>query len=259
LKLFISALLLSFAFIGSSQAANQCHAGFNYGVIIEANRVRITEHGKTFIQINNNQQLFVNGREINLSAEQRELIRSYSIGLKQQVPQIVSVATDGIELSLDAVTKVIGGLTGENSDSQQKILETFNQLKTNMKSRFNQSEDSYFLAAQNFNELDQLIEGQFKHELKQIISQSVSSILVAVGEVMRNDEGFEQSNDIGERIDKITSDLSIDIHDKASQLRDKVDLFCQSLSPINESEKLLNQHIPALNNFDLIRIENNNF
>ena len=117
-------LLLFFTlyFVASfNSLAKQCSVNLNYGVIIDPSHIRIIDHGKTIIQINGSSQLFVEGREITLNTEQQELINDFASGIRTQIPAIVSIAIEGVDIGLKAVNKVIGGLTGENSASQQKV------------------------------------------------------------------------------------------------------------------------------------------
>ncbi len=126
------ALLIFFAlfFLASfNSQAKQCSINLNYGVIIDPSHVRIIDHGKTIIQINGIAQLFVEGREILLNNQQKQLIAEFNNGIRRQIPEIVSIAIEGVDIGLKAVNKVIGGLTGENSASQQKIQTSFDELK----------------------------------------------------------------------------------------------------------------------------------
>lgn len=122
--------ILTYSFIftslmASNVNAQQCDINFNYGVVINPSHLRIMQKSQTFVQINNDKQLFIRGREVSLNEEQINLINQYSQGIRKQVPEIVDIAIEGVDIGLKAVNKVIAGLTGENSASHQKIQERF--------------------------------------------------------------------------------------------------------------------------------------
>ena len=157
--------------------AQQCSINLNYGVIIDPKHIRIVEKAKTQVQINNAEQLFIGGREIPLSSEQKQLLSSFSLGIRQQVPEIVSIAIEGVDIGLKAVNEVVAGLTGENSASQQKVQAKFEELKWRIRARFNQSANNYYIAPQDLNNLDEIFTGEFEQEIEAMISTSILSLI----------------------------------------------------------------------------------
>lgn len=250
-----------FAAMASSPAfAEQCNVNFNYGVVIDPSHVRILDHGQTYVQINGEHQLFVRGREIALTTENKETVSQFAKGIREQVPQIVSIAIEGVEIGLKAVNKVIGGLTGENSASHRKITEKFDEMQIRLHKRFNHSDESYYIAPQDFDEFDEIFAGEFEHEIEEIVSESIGTILMAVGEAMANHdkEDIEQRVDtFDERIESMGKELKLEIGDKASKLETKAEQFCKNLSSLDKIETEIQLTIPALAEFNLISTNQN--
>lgn len=239
----------------SAANAQQCDINFNYGVIIDPAHLRIVNHGQTYVQINGQHQLFVNGREIALNAEQKIQLSEYTQGIRKQVPAIVSVAIEGVELGLKAVNKVISSLTGENSASHQQFQEKFDEMKWRLRTRFNHSDESYYIAPQDFDDFEQIFAGEFESEIESIVSDSVGTILVAVGEAMTHKE--EQSPEqrvetFDQRIETMGSDIKLDISKQATALEAKAAKLCASLIKLDDIENKLQLEIPALAAFNLI-------
>lgn len=249
-------LILS-SFSAFSAQAEQCSINFNYGVIIDPIHIRIIDSSKTIVQINHQHQLFVNGREKNLTVEQQQLIEQFSSGIRQQVPKIVSIAIDGVDIGLKAASKVIGGLTGENSASQQKIQAQFDELKWRLRKRFNQSANNYYIAPQDFDDFDNIFTGEFEEIIEEVISDSIGSILIAVGDaiISNNDErgnGEQRTSTLDEKVGTISKDLELEISSSAKELKQKAMQFCHTLSDLNNIENQMQQTIPSLSNFNLI-------
>ncbi|MEW6983042.1 YggN family protein [Colwelliaceae bacterium 6471] len=240
----------------TSAAAERCDVNFNYGVIIDPAHVRMLEHGQTIVQINGTEQLFVNGRQANLNEEQKQLLKEFTAGIRQQVPEIVSIAIEGVDIGLKAVNNVIGSLTGENSASHQRIQEKFDELQMRLRKRFNHSDKSYYIAPQDFDDFDQIFAGQFEQEIEEIVSESIGTILVAVGEAMSNhdEENVEQRVDtFDERMENMGKNLQLEVSSKADALESKAEKFCQGLIALDQIETNMKQQIPELSDFDLIK------
>lgn len=247
-------LLISSMFVGAVQA-QQCDINFAHGVIIDPAHIRIVNQGQTYVQVNGEHQLFVNGREVKLSAEQQAQLSEYTAGIREQVPAIVSIAIEGVELGLKAVNKVISGLTGENSASHQQFQEKFDEMKWRLRARFNHSDDSYYIAPQDFDDFDEVFAGEFEKEIESIVSDSVGTILIAVGEAMthREEQSSEQRVEtFDQRIETMANDIKLGISNQANALEVKAEKICDRLKVLDEIENRLQLEIPALSEFNLI-------
>jgi len=239
-----------------SSHSNQCSVNFNYGVIIDPAHIRIIDHGQTVVQINGETQLFVEGRELPLNNQQQKLISQFALGIRAQVPEIVSIAIEGVDIGLKAVNKAIGSLTGENSASQQKIQTRFDELKWRIRTRFNQSANNYYIAPQDFADFDDIFTGEFEQEIEEIISDSIGTILLAVGEAMISDDsghGSEQRiSTFDDRMETMGKDLELEISASANALEKKAEKFCLKLSELDRIESEIHHSIKLLKQFNLI-------
>jgi hypothetical protein len=245
--------------------AQHCFANVNYGIVIDPKNIRMLDHGMTYVQINNNQQLFIKGREVKLSPEQLDLINKYSLGIRQQIPEIVSIAIEGVDIGLKAVNKVIGGLTGENSATHQKIQEKFEEIKWRIRARFNHSDQNYYLAPQDLDNFGELFTGEFEQEIEEIISESIDTILMAVGEAILKSNETENTNSsearlttFDQRIENISQDLKVEIGSSITTLESKAEEFCLNLVALNKIESQMQEIIPELKNFNLIETQSKN-
>ncbi|MFT6195062.1 MAG: hypothetical protein ACJASU_001972 [Cognaticolwellia sp.] len=239
----------------SAANAQQCDINFNYGVIIDPDHLRIVNQGQTYLQINGQHQLFVYGHEIALNKAQKYQLGEYTRGIRSQVPAIVSIAIEGVELGLKAVNKVISGLTGENSATHQQFQEKFDEMQSRLRTRFNHSDESYYIAPQDFDDFDEIFAGEFKKEIEAIVTNSVGNILVAVGEAITHKEKQSTEQRIetfDQRIESMGNDIKIDISNQANTLENKAAIICASLLKLDQIENKLQLEIPALAEFNLI-------
>ncbi len=256
LAFFIGLLLLP----NSQVYALHCDVNFNYGVVIDPSHLRIIEHGQTLVQINGDSQLFIRGKEIQLTKEQKEILTQYSAGIRNQIPKIVAIAIESVEQGLKTVNKIIGGLTGENSASHQKIQEKFTELQQRLRLRFNQSDQNFYIAPQDFDDFDEIIAGDLEQEIKKIVNQSIGTILLAVGEAMttsKESDIEERVETMTERIDTMGNNIELNIEKPINSLQGKAAQFCQNLKKLDQIELKVQQSILLLQQYDLIRTTEN--
>lgn len=259
---FASSLLLSTSIWAHSDEHNysisndECSVDLNYGVIVEDDSIRFIDGDNTFVQINNNYQLFVRGKEIALTPEQQATITQYANGVNEQVPEIVHLAIDAVEVALNAVNEVVIGLELGDTQSSQRIDDLIIKVKEQVHARFNDDNDSYFIAEQNFDEFEQLMEEELGDEIEQIVSDSVGNILIAVGKAMNSEEGsFEQKMEaFGERMERMGENIEIAVEAKAEKLGEQAEKVCSNLKVLEQLETKLSDNIQALSDFDLINI-----
>ncbi|WDE10690.1 DUF2884 family protein [Thalassomonas haliotis] len=263
------------AFSCAAANAAPCNININHGIVINPKHIRVLDHDRTILQINTPRQLFIGGREVQLTEQQQALLGQYSSGIRKQVPEIVSIAINGLELGLKAVNKVIAGLTGENSAAHQKIQEKFREVQVRLHKRFNHSEQNYFIAPQDFDNFDDLFTGDFEVELEEVISASLGNLLHQVERVINskgealpgaNDNGKSEQRPASSSELKITSldkhlapfsqELKQEMGHHASILNEKTAQFCQGLIELNKIEQELKQQIPQLSQFALIDTKN---
>jgi len=248
--------IIATGLVASSASAQQCDINFNYGVVINPSHVRILQESQTYVQINNDQQLFIRGREIQLNEQQIELLTQYSQGIRKQIPEIVAIAIEGVDIGLKAVNKVIADLTGENSASHQKIQERFDEMQYRLRERFNHSDTNYYIASQDFDDFDEIFAGAFEQEIESIVTESIGTILMAVGEAMTTNEESNSEQRVetfDQRIKGMEKDLHLEIEPRAQEIELKAAQFCKNLKKLDQLESKLQKSIRQLNEFDLIQ------
>jgi len=249
-------LILLVGFIPYSAYATKCNMSFQYGVVVDPLHVRVLKEELTYIQITNNSQLFISGREITLTDEQYVLLKAYSKALRKHVPEIVSIAIEGVDVGLHAVNKSIGGLVGKDTESHRLFQKRFNEMQWNLRNRFNKSEQSYYIAPQNFNDFDEIFSGEFEKEIEHIITQSLGSILMAVGDSMvtHTDEKKDHKKiNVNKEMSNLEKEFLSQLTTQTHKLDLKAKEFCINLKQLDKLENNVRSSIPKLNQLDLIQ------
>jgi hypothetical protein len=253
---FFVAVFLSTVSTFSSQAeAAECPIQLKMGLLISPDHIRVLQKGRTQLQINKDEQLFIRGDQIALTPEQTLLVKEFSLGLRKELPEIVSIAMDSVELGFGALNKIIQGISG--TDTAQGIEEHFNELQRRLFGRFARSGDNFYLAPQGLNELDDFFEDELSNQVKSVVTNSLHIMLGAM------DEAFQQSEseiegvriDLGERVDLISKEVENSLKYNASRLEKKATAFCQRFETLDAIEARLQKELPRLRDYDILSNE----
>lgn len=253
-----STVISSAMLIAGVAQASECDIELNHGLLINSDHIRVMDKHRTKLQINNDEQLFILGEWVKLNPEDTEILRQYSLGLRREVPQIVNIAMEGVEIGLHAIDQVVTGLSGGRSDTS--INKHFEEIKFSLKKKFNRTDEHFYIAPQSLNELSDFFEDELGNELKTIVKGSMGSIMVAVGEAMRSEENSLEStiSDMSERMELVSEGIESSLESKTKSLEQKAEQFCHRLIELNKYETKLQQHVPQLLDFDVVSLAEDN-
>ncbi|WP_230818956.1 DUF2884 family protein [Rheinheimera aquimaris] len=233
-------------------SAAECEMAFAHGILIAPDHIRILQNNRTHVQINNDQQLFIRGELISLTAEDVVLLQQYSRDLRKFVPEIVSIAVDGVELGLSSIEAMFTGIGSKSQQAEWR--ELVRETTFQWMSRFVRTNEHFYLAPQSLNELDYFLHGELKPQLDSLARHTVGAVWGALRDALRHsDSNFERSDNqewqsVGHLVDKIN--LGLDA--KAVELEEKSALFCQRMQELDEVEQQLQQRLPALKDYDVV-------
>ncbi|OEY70981.1 hypothetical protein BI198_06905 [Rheinheimera salexigens] len=228
---------------------------FGHGILIAPDHIRILQNNRTHVQINADQQLFIRGEWIALDAEETALLRQYSQGLRRFVPEIVSIAVDGVELGLSSIEAMFSGIGSQSQQAEWRAL--VRETTFQWMSRFVRSNEHFYLAPQSLNELDYFLHGELKPQLDNLARRTVGAVWGALRDALRHsDSNFERSENqdwqsVGDMVDK----LSLSLDEKAVELEQKTALFCQRMQEIEKIEQMLQQRLPELQHYDVVKLK----
>ncbi len=244
--------LLLLSLLSLSVAADECQMGFRHGILISPEQIRVLTNDRTQFQINHDQQLFIQGEWITLSAEETLLLAQYSQGMRKFVPQVVGIAVDSVELGLSAIESMLIGVGNKSQQEEWQALVT--ETTYQLMSRFVRSGEHFYLAPQSLHEMDAFLHGELKANLSGLAKNTVGAVWGALRDALRQtDDNFERSDNqdwqsVEQLIDKINQGLDA----KAEEMEAKSVLFCQRLLELDQIETQLQQQVPQLYQYDVV-------
>ncbi|MBQ4832698.1 YggN family protein [Pseudoalteromonas sp. MMG010] len=250
-----SILALSIALSSSHAVAEkQCDVELRHGLIITDDVIRIVDKGQTRVQINNNNQLFIRGYWVDLSQDESKVLQQFSAGIRHTVPELVNLATDGVNLGLSAIEHVVEGI----SDKEPEVLKTQLQyVERALMDKFKRGDDFYFIAPQSLSQIDDFFTEEISTKIHSAVHGSLGSILVSLGDAFKSREGNieDRINDMGQRMDIISKEIDKSLQKKAQQLDLKATEYCEYLNTLDMTESRLQAIVPSMTDFDLVQIK----
>lgn len=253
--------LITAALIMSSSAVwahdNSCDVDLTGGVTISPTSITFLQDKKPVYSISASHQLSVNDEIVSLSPSQQSLINEYESSIRQVVPEMRSIANDGIELATQGVTMAFGELLGENSDAVNNITTQLAKIKQQLNTRFADTEtftiDENGLNGEDF--LGEEFEKELESTIENAIKSSIGSIMVAVGQQMIFSGG--DSNAFEAKMEKFGDQIEHEMESKSTLLETRANQLCESIVVIDQLEAQLKTEIPQLSSYDFIKAKSN--
>ncbi|NOU52719.1 YggN family protein [Pseudoalteromonas sp. JBTF-M23] len=237
----------------STLAKNKCDVELSHGLIITDSEIRIVDNGQTRVQINNDNQLLIRGYWVELSEQDTIVLRDYAMGIRDTVPELVSLATDGVNLGLSAIEQVVEGM----SDKEPEVLKTQLQyVERALMDKFKRGDDFFFIAPQSLSKIDDFFTKEISKKIHSAVHGSLGAILVSLGDAFKSREGNieDRITDMGQRMDIISKEIDKSLQKKALQLEEKAEEYCECLNTLDKTETRLQTIVPSLAAYDLVQI-----
>lgn len=239
---------------------HSCNVSFDKDLSINSELVSMKDAGTELWRINNNGQLWLDGKAVTTNSNTQALLRQYQAGIRTQTLETVALVEDALILAADAVNSVVTELTGDSQQQHPALQTALDKIKTSTESIVVRSGDSIDIYGSRFDSLDDAFGAEFEQAIEEAITSSMGSIMMLVGKAMTSGEGnFEQRMEaFGERMERFGEDLEARMDIKASALEQRGDAMCANLQQLDVLESQIQQAIPQMQQHDLIEINSNN-
>lgn len=239
---------------------SSCNVNFDKDLSINSQLVSMKDAGTELWRINNNGQLWLDGKAITTDSNTQALLREYQTGIRTQTLETVALVEDALVLAADAVNSVITELTGDSLQEHPALQTALDKMKAGTDSIVVRSGDTIDIYGSRFDNLDNAFGPEFEQAIEEAVTSSMGSIMMLVGKAMTSGEGnFEQRMQaFGERMERFGEDLEARMDVKAQALEQRGDAMCANLQQLDVLESQIQQAIPQMQQHDLIDVNSNN-
>jgi len=239
---------------------SSCNVNFDKDLSINSQLVSMKDAGTELWRINNNGQLWLDGKAITTDSNTQALLREYQTGIRTQTLETVALVEDALVLAADAVNSVITELTGDSLQEHPALQTALDKMKAGTDSIVVRSGDTIDIYGSRFDNLDNAFGPEFEQAIEEAVTSSMGSIMMLVGKAMTSGEGnFEQRMQaFGERMERFGEDLEARMDTKSAALEQRGDAMCANWQQLDVLESQIQQAIPQMQQYDLIDVNSNN-
>lgn len=233
---------------------NQCEVSLNYDVAVAPSKVVFSEEKKEIYRIELG-ELYIHGTAVNLDAQQQKLVNQYADEVSQQLPEVIDLVHDAVEIASTAVSMALTPLLGDTAG--MKIDEMMDRLSHRIDSVAYQNGDQFYLGSTE-SSLEETFGKEFELEMEQLVQSSIGSMMMTLGSQMISGDGdsFEEKMQVfSAKMDNVAKDIETQIEQQASELEGRADKLCDNFQQLVVLESQLRQEVPELNQYPLMRRE----
>jgi hypothetical protein len=234
-------------------ASTDCEVSLNYGVVVSEEQIRVIgDGGRTVYQINHPAQLIVQGEWIQLDEQQELELTGLSTGIHQVVPKMILLANEGVELAIETIKQVYGGLVKDDK-SQEKLQKSLERVQMSVNEKFIRANDHFYMGPGRLEQVDDLVDRELEEQLEEAMSTSVGGILSAIGGLVANGEDSEDKiAAIATQLETMGEEIGKNVGPKAKNLKLKAEWFCNRFKELDKSEDSLRASIKELKPYNVL-------
>ncbi|MEL0036906.1 MAG: DUF2884 family protein [Gammaproteobacteria bacterium] len=237
-----SASLLSSAVMAHDDA---CSFSFDHDLSVINSNITISQTGTSKVFIDDNNQLFIDDQVQALTSEQQKLVDDYADNIRILIPEITSIAVEGINLGIDAASLAIGTLLGEGDPDYLEFVQRLQDLGDKIVTKID---------SDNFDsrELERAFEDDFENEIEAFIDETMNELtprlMAKVMTAALTDGG---TSDFEMRAESMEADIEAMVEPRAEMLEQRAEELCTIITQLDTIENQLVES--GLEKMDLIK------
>jgi hypothetical protein len=233
---------------------NSCNFDLEYDFAIKDSEITFSNDTGSKIFINQDNQLFVNGSQQSLDSSQQQLVDNYADGVRDLVPEITTIAIEGVNLGVKAATMALSTLLGDGSPQFDHFTDKVDELAASITLKLNSSDFNTKMIEDSF-------EDDFEKEIEVVVEEAMAEIapIIMARMVTAAMSGDESSiSELEMRAENLEHDIKIFVEPQAEALGARAEELCSSVAALDGIESEMVDS--GLEMMDLIgRGNDNNF
>jgi len=258
--LITSALTASFA-SSALYAHESCNVDLSAGFTIDTSSTEFLQEEsgnsdtkRSLYRIVDGKTLFIESKKIELSADQQALLKKYDDKIRYLVPQVKSVAIEGVDLAVDGVNLAFNGLLGEGNSVAADLTKELNLIREEVIAKLS-IENGISVGIDGL-ESEELLGKDFDQRIESSVEKAVlnsmGSILIAMGQQMMTSGGDEQSFET--RMENFGESIEQEMTARAEVIEKKAEALCVSIAKVDLLEEQLKAEITQLSNTNVFTV-----
>lgn len=226
-----------------------CNVNLEHSVKVTPQYIQVLNDQQSLYRITSDSELFIDGKEISLTPRQQELVEQYHALIQELAPQVAELVTQGLALANEAITTLFSEIFGDDQKMQQKLQIISDKFEQRLAPLINQQEGEYYLSKEHVDAAGDDLGEELEQEVKQLMKDSAGQMLMFIGKMMMMEDG--DLNGFEQRMEQFGRDMEL----KGQNIEQQANQMCAQLEQLESLETELQQSIPQLADYDLVKIE----
>ncbi|MGF1756677.1 YggN family protein [Photobacterium sagamiensis] len=244
-KILIGGLLLSSA----SVFAQSCPVDVQNDIHINDGQVSVYQSGQPKMMIDEDNNIFINGKQLDLNAMQRRAVEAYSNGVQEYLPKMADIANDGVGIATDVLEEVSSSFDSKESFASVESL--IDEYGKKAQEKFYQ-DGEFVMPADMFEDVDLSWKTEFEKAMKHVSVESMSGLFAALSDEMKN--GEINFTELQSKFSELKARIEERIQARSGEISTKANDLCDSIKGLAEEEQQLHKAIPELKDYQMFEI-----
>ena len=230
-----------------------CNVDLSAGFTINTNSIEFLQDegendGKqrSLYKIIEGKKLLIDSQNIELTDTQQALLQKYDEKIRQLVPQVRSVAIEGVDLAVDGVNLAFNALLGEGNSVAADLTKELTLIRAQVIDKLS-IENGISVGVDGL-ESEELLGKDFDQRIESAIEKAVlnsmGSIMIAVGRQMMAADGDGQNFET--RMEDFGDTIEREMTVRTAQIEKKAQALCLSIAEVDALEEQLKWQIKPL-------------
>ncbi|WP_299020254.1 YggN family protein [uncultured Photobacterium sp.] len=244
-KVLVAGLLLGSA----SVYAQSCPVDVQNEIHIAGEQVSIYQDDQPKMLIDENNQVYINGKRLDLDSMQQKAVAAYRHGVKEYLPKMADIATYGVGIGSDILDEVSSSF--DSKASFAKVEELINDYGQKAQDKFYQ-DGEFVMPADMFENVDTDWKQEFELAMKHVSVESMSGLFAALSQEMKS--GEINFSELQSKFSEMKARIEEKVQSRSGEISTKAKDLCNSIQALAEEEQQLHQAIPELKNYQMFEI-----
>lgn len=247
--MFKTALAAATLLSSNAALAQTCPVDVRHDIHIAEEQVSVYQGGQAKMWIDPHNQVFVDGKPLELNTVQQQAVEAYSQAVKTYLPQVAEVADDGVSIASDIMNEVASRFDSGDSFTGVKTLIADYSQKAHEKFY---PEGEFVMPANIFETADTDWRQEFEQAMKHVSVESMSNLFSALTEKMKN--GDISFSELQQQFGEMKAAIEAKVRERSGEVAEKAGEVCESIKGLAEEEQQLHRVVPELKEYQMFEI-----
>ena len=232
---------------------DDCKVTFAEDFSVAPDGISSTQKNKTYF-LSPEGEVRVDGKALDLNAEQKALVANYTQGLQAFVPGLVAFVGDVLEIVGKVLGEAFSAAFGENNEASAAITASLEKAQLKVAERVSNHDGTYQVKSEGIDAMDEAFDEEFEQAIEDAVAASMGSIWSLLGGALFSGEGsFESRMEaFGEKMETLGENIDANMEDKAEAFENRGEQLCHKARNIEQLENRLRKTVPELTHYQIM-------